>query len=130
MSKRCEQKFLICETCGNMVGLINDSGAPLICCGQPMEELIANTQDAAVEKHVPDVTISGDTINVTIGSVEHPMLEEHFITWIYLKTEKGGQRRCLSPGMPPKATFKLTDGDTPLEVYEYCNLHGLWKKEL
>ena len=86
---------------------------------------MANATDAAREKHVPVVTVEGNTVSVTVGSVEHPMTEEHYITWIYLETEKGGQRKALKPGEAPSATFTLID-DEPVGVYEYCNLHGLW----
>ena len=122
-------KFFKCNTCGNMVGMINSSGVPIICCGAPMDELKANTEDAALEKHVPAVTVDGNKISVVVGDVEHPMLEEHFIQWIYLETEKGGQRKALKPGDAPKAVFVVED-DKPVAVYEYCNLHGLWKKDL
>lgn len=122
----CNQKFYICEICGNLVGLINDSGLPMSCCGQDMTELVPNTVEAATEKHIPEVTVSGDTVNVQVGSVEHPMTSEHHIEFIYLQTEHGGQRQCLNIGDKPSATFKVT-GETSLEVFAYCNLHGLWK---
>ena len=122
-------KFFKCNVCGNMVGMIHDGGAPLVCCGQNMELLTANTVDAAVEKHVPAVKPIGDnTIEVTVGDVEHPMLKEHYIEWIYLQTKKGGQRKALNPGAAPSAKFTIVD-DEPVAVYAYCNLHGLWKKE-
>ncbi|MEG0919442.1 MAG: desulfoferrodoxin family protein [Bacilli bacterium] len=123
------KKFLRCEHCGNIVGMIHDSGVPVVCCGEPMKELVANTTDAATEKHVPVVSVDGNKIVAKVGDVEHPMLEEHFIQWIYLETENGGQRKALKPGMVPEATFVL-ENDKPVAVYEYCNLHGLWKKEL
>lgn len=123
------KKFLRCEHCGNIVGMINDSGVPVVCCGEPMKELVANTTDAATEKHVPAVSIDGNKVVAKVGDVEHPMLDAHFIQWIYLETENGGQRKVLKPGMVPEATFTLED-DKAVAVYEYCNLHGLWKKEL
>lgn len=125
----CAQKFFRCKHCGNLVGMIHESGQRIICCGEEMQELVANSTDAATEKHVPVVTVDGDTVHVTVGSVEHPMTEAHYIQWIYLKTEKGGQRRCLTPSDKPAASFKVVD-DKPVAVYEYCNLHGLWVKEL
>lgn len=121
-----EQKFFVCEICGNMVGMIRSSGAPLVCCGQNMTELVANTVDASYEKHLPVVAPNGEFVTVTVGGTEHPMTNEHYIEWIYLQTENGGQRRALKPGMPPKATFHLA-GEKPVAVYAYCNLHGLWK---
>lgn len=120
-------KFFICKHCGNLVGMIHDSGAPLTCCGETMTELVPNTVDAAQEKHVPVVTIEGDTVTVKVGSVAHPMLPEHYIQWIYLLTEQGGERKILKPGDAPEAVFVMTPGDKFIAAYEYCNLHGLWK---
>ena len=117
-----EQKFFICKHCGNLVGMIFSSGVPMVCCGEKMTELVANTTDAATEKHV--------TVTAVVGSVEHPMLPEHYIQWIYLLTTTGGHRTALQPGEAPKAVFTLQDDEKPVAVYEYCNLHGLWKTEL
>lgn len=122
----CEQKFFRCKHCGNFVGLINNAGVPMICCGEEMEELVANAVEASTEKHIPVVTVEGDTVTVKIGSAAHPMTAEHHIAFIYLQTENGGQRKCLKVGAEPEATFKLND-DTLQEVFAYCNLHGLWK---
>ncbi|MEG0752135.1 MAG: desulfoferrodoxin family protein [Oscillospiraceae bacterium] len=126
----CGQRFFICKHCGNIIGMIHESGVPVVCCGENMQELVPNTTDAALEKHVPEVVVNGDKISVQVGSTAHPMLEEHFIQWIYLKTERGGQRKCLKPGEAPVAEFALAGGDKAVAVYEYCNIHGLWKKEL
>jgi len=93
------------------------------------EELVANTVDAAFEKHVPVVTISGDEVKVAVGSVEHPSLDAHYIELIVLVTETGMQMKWLKPGMKPEAVFILAPGDRALAAYEYCNLHGLWKAE-
>lgn len=123
-----EGKFLVCKHCGNIVEVIKESGVSIICCGEKMTELKANTSDGAVEKHVPEVSINGNNIVVTVGSTLHPMVENHYIQWIYLKTNKGIQRKHLVPGSEPKAEFSLRDGESVEEVYEYCNLHGLWKK--
>lgn len=128
MSK--EQKFFICKHCGNLVGMIFASGAPMTCCGEKMTELVANTTDAATEKHVPVVTVEGKVVTAVVGSVEHPMLPEHYIQWIYLQTTKGGYRRALEPGQKPHATFTMQDDEEAVAVFEYCNLHGLWKTEL
>ncbi|MGE4213952.1 MAG: desulfoferrodoxin family protein [Anaerotignaceae bacterium] len=121
-----ETKFFVCKHCGNLIGMIENSGVPIVCCGEKMTELVANTVDASLEKHTPVVSVNGDKVEVVVGSVEHPMLEEHFIKWIYLETKKGGQRKSLKPGEAPKAAFVVTD-DEPVAVYAYCNLHGLWK---
>lgn len=91
------------------------------------EELIPNTTDAAGEKHVPVIAVDGDTVTVTVGSVEHPMLEAHYIQWIVLETENGYQKRALTPAVKPQAVFKTTE--KVVAAYEYCNLHGLWKAE-
>ncbi len=122
------QKFLRCEKCGNIVGMVNDSGVTPMCCGQKMTVLEPNTTDAAVEKHVPEYKIEGDTVTVTVSSVEHPMAEEHYIMWISLQTNEGNQRRVLKPGDKPVAVFKLNGSEKVEAAYAYCNLHGLWKK--
>jgi len=112
-----------------MVGLIDNKGVPLVCCGVKMTELIPNTVEASQEKHLPDVTVYEDHIDVQIGSVPHPMDEEHYIMFIYVETEQGGQRKILKPGDGPKASFSFI-GDKTAAVYAYCNLHGLWKTEI
>ena len=124
-----EQKFFRCKHCGNFIGLINNAGVPMICCGEEMEELMPNTVEASTEKHIPDIMYDGDILNVTIGSVLHPSTEEHYIEFIYVQTEKGGQRKSLTICEPPVANFSFVD-DKPVEVFAYCNLHGLWSKKL
>ncbi len=91
-------------------------------------ELAANTVDAAQEKHVPVISFSGDEVKVSVGSVEHPSLEAHYIEFIVLVTETGMQMKWLKPGMKPEAVFKVTD--KPIAAFEYCNLHGLWKADV
>jgi len=125
----CEIRFMICKKCGNLAGMIHDSGMPMSCCGEEMSELIPGSVDASLEKHVPVVTKKCNKITVEIGSAPHPMVPEHYIQWIYLQTEKGGQRKCLQPGDEPKAVFTLID-DRPVAAYEYCNIHGLWKADI
>nr|WP_300094514.1 desulfoferrodoxin [Sedimentibacter sp.] len=122
-------RFYVCKTCGNLVGLIQEGGGKLVCCGKEMEELVPNTVDAATEKHVPVIEVEGNKVTVKVGSVTHPMLPEHFIQWIYLVTKQGAQRKCLAPGEEPVAVFALAEGDEVVSAYEFCNLHGLWKKE-
>ena len=124
-----ETKFYICEHCGNIVGMIHDSGVNPVCCGQKMTHLEAGVVEASREKHIPVVTVEDNTVKVAVGSVAHPMTEEHSIEWVYLQTTKGGQRKNLLPGEAPELTFALAD-EEPVAVYAYCNLHGLWKKEL
>ena len=123
-------RFFRCEHCGNIVGLIEDAGPPLVCCGDEMKELIANTSDGAGEKHVPVVTVNGNIVKVEVGAVLHPMVPEHHIDWIYLLTEEGGQRKHLDPTGAPSAEFALIDGDKAKAAFEYCNLHGLWKADI
>lgn len=124
-----ETRFFICEHCGNIIGLIQASGVPVKCCGQNMTELIPGTTDAAVEKHVPVATVDGNTVKVSVGEVTHPMTSEHHIQWIYLQTDKGGQRKNLLPEEAPEVTFALAE-EKPVAVYAYCNLHGLWKADI
>ena len=120
--------FYRCRHCGNIAVKLVDSKVPMVCCGEPMQILNANTTDAALEKHVPEVTINGNHVDVVIGSTIHPMLPEHYIQFIVLKTSLGYSVRELNPGEEPKAHFELSAGETIEEVYEYCNLHGLWVK--
>ncbi len=121
-----ERKFFICKHCGNLVGLLQDGHGLMACCGEPMEQLVPNTVDAAYEKHVPVAEIDGKEVRVAVGSVAHPMLVAHYIQWIYLETTLGGHRRVLTSEDKPYAVFSLVDGENPIAVYEYCNLHGLW----
>ena len=122
--------FFKCEHCGNIIVHINDSGVRCVCCGEEMKRLEPNTTDAAGEKHVPVIKVEGQNVTVTVGSVEHPMLDAHYIMWILLETKEGRQRKSLKPGAKPVATFALTEGDTVIAAYEYCNLHGLWKADM
>ncbi|MCD7858648.1 MAG: desulfoferrodoxin [Firmicutes bacterium] len=122
-----ELKVYICEHCGNIVMKVKDQGVPVMCCGQKMKELIPGTTDAAAEKHVPTYQVQGNLVQVTVGSVEHPMLPAHYIEWIALKTKQGVQLKELKPGEKPAAVFSLADADEVEEVYAYCNLHSLWK---
>ncbi len=124
-----KSKFFICRHCGNLVGLIHDAGVPMMCCGQKMEQLIPNTTEAAGEKHLPVVTVEGDCVKVNVGAVNHPMLAEHFIEWVYVETDRGGHRVALKPDEAPIAEICLKD-EKAVAVYAYCNLHGLWAVEL
>ena len=124
-----DQKFYICEHCGNIIAKVKDAGVPVMCCGQKMKEIVPGTTDAAVEKHVPAYQVEGNLVKVQVGSVEHPMADVHYIEWIALETTKGAQRKTLHPGEKPCVEFALTDDDAVVAVYAYCNLHGLWKAE-
>ena len=123
------QKFYICEICGNLVGKIEDGRVPMTCCGQKMSELVPNTKEASEEKHLPVYVLKDNVLEVSVGSVLHPMTEEHNISWIYVETECGGQRKILKVNNEPKTSFSLID-DKPLSIFAYCNLHGLWKSEV
>ena len=125
----CDNKFYICEHCGNIVGLIKNGGVPLMCCGKKMVKLEPGTVEASHEKHIPVVEVHGNVVNVSVGSIEHPMAEEHNISWVYLQTDKGGQRKNLEVGKAPVVSFALAD-EKPIAVYAYCNLHGLWKADI
>ena len=120
-------KFYRCKHCGNIIAYVTDKGVPVVCCGEKMEEIIPGTTDAAVEKHVPVISLNGNTVTVLVGSVAHPMEEVHYIEWIAIETENGNQRVTLKPGEAPAAKFALLEGDKPIAAYAYCNKHGLWK---
>lgn len=121
-------KFFKCNHCGNVIMKVVDSKVPVVCCGEKMAELVANTEEASVEKHLPVVTkLDECSIKVEVGSVAHPMTPEHHIAFIYVETENGGMRIDLHD--KPEAIF-CTCADKPIAVYEYCNLHGLWKTVL
>lgn len=121
-------KFYVCDTCGKMIQMISDTGVPTVCCGSKMRELVPGAVDAAVEKHVPAVSVDGNSVMVTIGEVIHPMTEAHYIQWIAIETKAGSQMKELNPSQEPKAQFLLADDDELVAAYAYCNLHGLWKK--
>ena len=122
-------KFYICTHCGNIIEKIHDAGVPVICCGQKMDELIPNTVEASGEKHIPAVSVKDDIVEVNVGTVDHPMVDVHWIEWVQLQTDKGSRRHYLNPGEAPNVKFLLGD-EKPVAVYAYCNLHGLWKTEL
>jgi len=117
-----------CQTCGNVVEVVHGGKGQLVCCGKPMTLMSPNTTDAAVEKHVPVVETTPDGIKVTVGSVAHPMTPEHYIEWIEVIVGDDSYRAFLNPGEPPEAFFPVQAEH--LTAREYCNLHGLWKKDL
>ncbi len=121
-------KFYKCAHCGKIIAVINGVNVPTICCGEPMQEIKENSVEAAVEKHIPVYEVKDGVVYVEVGSTLHPMLDNHYIEWILLKTKNGNQRVQLKPGDEPKAKFALLKGDEVVEVLAYCNLHGLWKK--
>lgn len=122
------KEFYRCRHCGNIIIKLTDSGVPVHCCGEEMSKLEANTNDAAAtEKHVPVAEVENNLVTVNVGSVDHPMEPEHHIEWIYLETTRGDEFVRLKPGEAPRADFTLTGGAGVVAVYEYCNLHGLWR---
>lgn len=122
-----KQKFLRCNKCGNMVAVVKESGVPVMCCGEAMKEIMAGEVEASTEKHIPVYKVEGNKVFVTVGEVEHPMQEEHYIEWISIQTKFGNQRKVLEPGQKPEVCFSICEGDEVEVVYAYCNLHGLWK---
>ena len=115
--------FYRCDSCGIIAVAFGEHPLP------QLKELVPNTVDASGEKHLPVVTVEGDKLNARIGSVDHPMVPEHFIQWVFVETDKGIHRLDLQPGQEPQAVFSVP-GEKPVAVYEYCNLHGLWKTEV
>ncbi len=122
-------KIYRCPICGNIIVKLSDSGIIPTCCGKQMQLLQANTADGAVEKHVPKVELNGNRIEVQIGDVIHPMSEDHYIEWVLAETTKGFQVKFLKPHDKPICSFEISE-DKLIALYEYCNLHGLWKKEI
>lgn len=122
-------KFYVCKHCGNLAVMAKDSGVRPSCCGEAMQELVANTTDAAQEKHVPVIAKNGDAVEVSVGSAAHPMADVHWIEFVALETSRGMQMRALHSGEEPRAEFCLAPDEELLAAYAYCNLHGLWKAE-
>lgn len=122
-----KQKFYKCERCGQIVATMKETGVPVFCCGAPMKEMVAGTTEASVEKHVPEYKFEDEVLKVCVGSVEHPMTQEHYIEWVCLETTSGVQTKALKPSDKPYVEFLVANGDKVEAVYAYCNLHGLWK---
>ena len=121
-------KFYRCPICGKIIAIVDAKpGVPTICCGRPMEELEPNTQDGAYEKHIPVYEVKDNVLTVKVGSVEHPMMDNHYIQWIAVQTNMGNKRAMLKPGEKPEARFALLPGEEVVAVLEYCNLHGLYQ---
>ena len=120
------KEYLICLKCGNIT--TEEDGKS--CCGEDMVRLTPNSVDAAQEKHVPVVDINNEEVTVKVGEINHPMEEAHYIKWIYLVTNKGIKKEDLKPNMEPLARFKVEKNEEIKEALDYCNLHGLWIKEI
>lgn len=119
-------KFYLCKHCGNIITHLHSSGVPVVCCGEKMQELTVNTVEASYEKHIPQVVQNGNTVDVNVGSVDHPMVPEHYIMFVVAHTSEGFVKKTLNPVDKPHCTFTLNATEKLLGVYEYCNLHGLW----
>ena len=124
-----ELKFYRCNVCGNLAVKLVDSGVKMHCCGKEMQEYTPNTTDGAVEKHLPVISEKCGNVDISVGSVSHPMTEEHYIQFIVLQTSNGYYFKELNPNDLPKATFTLSKGEKVISAYSFCNLHGLWKKQ-
>lgn len=120
-------KFYICPTCGNVIELIEDHKVPVMCCGKKMEELVPNSTEAAVEKHMPVPTVENGVLKVSVGEVEHPSIEKHWIPFVAVKASDLVMRREIKATEKPEAIFPIGDFKGEVEVYAWCNLHGLWK---
>ena len=124
MTKRLQ--IYKCDVCGNMVEVIHEGIGELVCCNQPMTLQVENTVDAAQEKHVPVIEKTADGYLVKVGSIAHPMLDNHYIEWIELLADGKAYRQFLNPGEKPEAIFHIESKD--VSAREFCNLHGIWKK--
>ncbi len=116
-----------CEICGNIVEVLHEGTGELVCCKEPMKLQSENTIDASTEKHVPVIKENKEGVIVKVGSVEHPMDEDHYIEWIEISTDKGSSKKFLKPGDPPQVRFPVKA--KRITARAYCNLHGLWKSE-
>ena len=124
-------KFYRCKKCGQIVGMVKDTGVPMICCGSEMEAMTPYSNDNGLgEKHVPVYKLKRGQLEVNIGSIPHPMISDHYIEWVAIVTNKGNQRKCLKPGDAPIVKFFLDKDETPREIFVYCNLHSLWVKKI
>ena len=121
------KKFYICRHCGNQVEMVHDAKVPVFCCGQKMEYLEPNTVEASSEKHLPVVSVENGVVKVNVGSVDHPMVAEHYIEWVCVESDEGLQFKKLNPNASPRVSFSLSKGDKVEAVYAFCNLHSLWK---
>jgi len=124
-------KHFVCNGCGNLVAMVNDSGVRIHCCSKKMDEVTPKVTDDAKEKHKPHVELKGSEVRITVGPADnrHPMTPEHGVAWICLVTTEGSHRKILPPDGESEARFKLTPGEKIIKAFAYCNLHGLWVYE-
>lgn len=123
-------KFYECKMCGNIIVLFEDKGIIPVCCGKTMEEITVGDKDETREKHVPKITINNNEVTIEIGEIPHPMLEEHYIKWIVLETDKGMYMHRFNSQDKPITKFTICNNEKPLRAYEFCNIHSLWKKDI
>lgn len=123
-------KIYRCNKCGNILIVANDGGVIPTCCNEQMELLEAKTHDGIIEKHLPVVKCCEQEICVEVGEKLHPMEKEHYIQMIILETNKGYYLRKLTAKDEPKAKFKICESELPITVYEYCNIHSLYKRDV
>lgn len=124
-------KFYRCNTCGQIFSTIVDKNITPVCCNTQMEEIKARTNEEGLnEKHIPVYRYDKNNVIIEIGSTLHPMNDDHYIEWVVLVTNKGKQKRELKPGNSPRVIFNLDKDENIKEIYAYCNIHSLWKKEV
>ena len=122
------KRYFRCKVCGQIIEIVKDTGVPVVCCGEPMEEIFPSTEEGVLgDKHVPVYKIKDKKVNVKIGSMPHPSTTEHYIEWIAIETSKGSQIKELKPGDAPEALFVIQDGELVKAIYAFCNIHSLWK---
>ena len=122
------KRFLKCNVCGQIIEVVQNTGVPTVCCGEVMEEIYPKTEEGPTgEKHIPVFKIKDNKVTVQVGSMLHPSTTEHYIEWITLVTNKGSQTKMLKPGDSPVVTFYIAPDERVKEIYEYCNIHSLWK---
>ncbi len=115
-----------CGSCGNIIEIVHPGGGELVCCGQQMELLREKHDDKGEEKHVPVIEEIEGGIRVRVGSIPHPMENEHYIEWIEIVTDGIAHRKFLEPGEEPEAIFSVTTVGS-ITAREYCSVHGLWQ---
>lgn len=127
-----ELNLYYCETCKNLVEVLNNNPTlKLQCCGKDMKKIEANTTDGATEKHMPVINIEDNSLFIQVGEVMHPMSEEHYISCIYVVDDLGNYEKItLTPSDNPEVSVDFNENAKKLNIYSYCNLHGLWKKEI
>ncbi len=127
-----KMRFYKCQTCGQMVMKIKNTGASLICCGKPMLEIepMTSKDEMMNEKHIPEYAYLNNVLRVWVGEIPHPMTDEHYIEWILVETNKGYHMKKLKVDRSAEATFKLEEDEKPLAIYTYCNIHSLWELDL